>query len=130
MVHGLALGVGPTRRRAGTRVYALTVDAGVCGRAVGIGSAPRKAQSPFTNVVPRAEGIGRTNQTTPLLNAALVVEALVVAAARNSANGGLAVSSESTLIVGMAVLGLSDTFKVCVSHKARWTSADLLVGAH
>lgn len=36
VVHGLALGVGPTRRWARTRVYALTVDARVRGRAVSV----------------------------------------------------------------------------------------------
>lgn len=36
VVHGLTLGVGPTGRRAGARVYALTVDARVCGWAVGV----------------------------------------------------------------------------------------------
>lgn len=36
VVHGLALGVGPTGRRAGARVYALTVYACVCGRAVSV----------------------------------------------------------------------------------------------
>lgn len=81
-------------------------------------------------MVPRAEGIGSTNQAAPLLNTALVVEALVVAAARNSADGGLTVASESTFIVGVALLRLSDTFQACISHQARWTSADLLVGAH
>lgn len=81
-------------------------------------------------MVPWAEGIGSTNQAASLLNTALVVEAFVVAAARNSAYGGLTVASESTLIVSMAVLRLSDAFKVCISHQARWASADLLVGAH
>lgn len=81
-------------------------------------------------MVSRTEGIGCTNQTASLLNTALVVEALVVAAARNSADSGLTVASESTLIVGVAVLGLSDAFKVCISHQARWASANLLVGAH
>lgn len=81
-------------------------------------------------MVSRAEGIGCTNQAAPLFNTALVVEALVVAAARNSADGGLTVASKSTLIVGVAVLRLSDAFKVCISNKARWAGADLLVGAH
>lgn len=81
-------------------------------------------------MVPRAEGIRCADQAAPLLNTALVVEALVVTAACNSADGGLTVASESTLIVGVAVLRLSDAFQVCVSHQARWASADLLVGAH
>lgn len=81
-------------------------------------------------MVPGAEGIGSTDQAAPLLNTALVVEALVVTAARNSADGGLTVASESTLIVSMTVLRLSDAFKVCISHQARWAGADLLVSAH
>lgn len=81
-------------------------------------------------MVPWAEGISCTNQAAPLLNTALVVEALVVTAARNSADGGLTVASKSTLIIGMAVLRLSDAFKVCISDKARWAGADLLVCAH
>lgn len=81
-------------------------------------------------MVPWAEGIRCADQAAPLFNTALVVEALVVAAARNSADGGLTVASESTFIIGVAVLRLSDAFKVCISHQARWASADLLVGAH
>lgn len=104
VVHRLALSVGSTCRRACARVHALTIDAGLCCRTISIRPAPRKAQSSFANVVPGAQRISCTNQAAPLFNAAFVVEALIVAAACNSTNSGLTITSKATLIICMAFL--------------------------
>lgn len=61
MVHRLALGVWSTRRGASARIDAATVDAGVRRRAVEVRAAAHEAQSLLTNMISRAQGIGRAD---------------------------------------------------------------------